>query len=359
MTLNCRASLLGAFVAVPCLVACSGSASPETAPEPVATAGGGGSSASSGAPAAGAPSSTGGGASGGTDAVGGSAPTAGYSNGGSPSGGAGALGGSGAAGGGSAGAPPGGSGGGGSACPADAVFCDDFESYAEMTQPNGKWKTWTVGNGTLLVDAAHGSKAAHFHGKVSQGNSGGTKEQAFMLAQQAPAFPVSSKTLYLRFMLYGTRYPFTGVSDANHIAMAWIGSTKALSSPDRGATNEGFILADYNGVSIEPMWSGYYRDTSKHFKDANQANAWHCWEVEIDNQNGPPAGGATGPALPHIWEDGAELKLSEKGGGNYAAIPFEAVLFSLWSPQNDTAVADYWVDDVAVSKSRINCPASK
>ena len=81
--------------------------------------------------------------------------------------------------------------------------------------------------------------------------------------------------------------------------------------------------------------------------------------MEIANTGGPPAGGATGPALPHIWEDSVELKLSEKGGGNYAAITFEAVLFSLWSPQTDTSAADYWIDDVAVSTSRVNCPAPK
>jgi hypothetical protein len=225
-----------------------------------------------------------------------------------------------------------------------------------MAPPSGKWKAWTVGNGKLLVDSAQGTKAAHFHGQVSQ--SGASKEQAFMLAEGAPSFPVTGKTFYMRFMLYGTRFPFTGVTSANHIALAWVGSSKALNSPDRGATNEGYMLADYNGVSIEPMWSGYFRDTSRHFKDASQANKWHCWEFEIDNENGPPPG-AAGVALPHIWEDGTELKLSRAGSGDtYAAIPFEAIMFSLWSPQADNAPADYWVDDVAVSKSRINCPPS-
>ncbi len=244
-------------------------------------------------------------------------------------------------------------------CPADAVFCDDFESYTLMSPPSGKWKTWTVGAGTLVVDSmqhSSGTKAAHIHGKVSQ--SGAGKEQAFMLAQQAPSFPVTGTTLYLRFMMYGTRFPFTGVTTANHVAIAWIGSAKGLNAPDQGETNKGYLFADYNGISIEPMWNGYFRDTSKHFKDANQANAWHCWEILIDNAGGPPPG-ATGAALPHIWEDGVALKLAAAGSADaqYAAIPFEAIMFSLWSPQADTSVADYWIDDVAVSKSRINCPA--
>jgi hypothetical protein len=266
-----------------------------------------------------------------------------------------------------AGAPSGGvgngsgvSGGGATVtCPSDVLFCDDFESYADMSPPSGKWKAWTVGKATLVVDSAQGfsgSKAAHFHGQVSQ--AGATKEQAFMLAEGSPAFPVAGTTFFLRFMLYGTRFPYTGFTGANHTALAWVGSSKALNSPDRGATNEGYILADYNGVAVQPMWSGYFRDTSKHFKDAEQANKWHCWEVEIDNAGGPPPGQG-GAALPHIWEDGVELKLSPAGSGaTYAAIPFEALLFSLWSPQTDTSAADYWVDDVAAAKSRINCPAS-
>ena len=246
------------------------------------------------------------------------------------------------------------------ACPPDVLFCDDFESYADGSPPTGKWKAWTVGDAKLVVDSAQGfsgSKAAHFHGQVSQ--SGASKQQAFMIAEGAPAFPVAGTKFFLRFMLYGTRFPFTGHKDANHIGLAWIGSSKALNSPDRGATNEGYILADYNGVAVQPMWSGYFRDTTKHFKDPEQANKWHCWEVEIDNAGGPPTGQA-GVALPHIWEDGTELKLSPAGSGaTYPAIPFEALLFSLWSPQSDTAAADYWVDDVAVSKSRINCPLGK
>ena len=293
-----------------------------------------------------------GGAAGTALATAGTAPEAGQINGGTSSGG-------------SAGSATGGSGGGGGRsaggstsvpCPEGVIFCDDFESYADQAPPSGKWKTWTVGAGKLVVDSMQGSKAAHFHGKVSQ--SGGSKEQAFMLAEGAP-FPVTGTTFYMRFMLYGTRFPFTGVSDANHIALAWVGSSKALNSPDRGATNEGYMLADYNGIAIQPMWSGYFRDTTRHFKDANQANKWHCWEFEIDNAGGPPPGQG-GVALPHIWEDGVELKLSPAGSGaTYAAIPFEAILFSLWSPQTDTSAADYWVDDVAVSKSRINCPAAK
>ena len=148
-----------------------------------------------------------------------------------------------------------------------------------------------------------------------------------MLAQGAPAFPVAGKTAFLRFMLYGTRFPFTGVTTANHSVFAWIGSSKALANPDRGATNEGYMFADYNGVSIEPMWSGYFRDTTRHLKDAAQANKWHCWEVEIDNAGGPPPG-APGVALPHIWEDSVELKLNRAGSGDtYAAITFEAILF--------------------------------
>jgi hypothetical protein len=281
---------------------------------------------------------------------------------GSVSGGNGGTGGGPASGGAAESGGAGGAGGAGPAvaCPNGAVVCDDFESYPAMAAPpEPNWKSWTVGAATLTVDTAHafsGTKAVHVHGQVSQ--SSATKQQAFMLLQGA-GFPVSGTTIFIRFMVYGTRFPFTGFSGPNHTIYSWVGTTKGLTSPDQGDPGKVYGLADYNGVSIEPEWDGYYRDTSVHFKDANQADQWHCWEYEIDNAGGPPPG-ASGPAMPHIWEDGAELKLAEAGASApYNAIAFEAVEFGLYSPQTDDAEADYWFDDVAVSKSRINCPPAK
>jgi hypothetical protein len=352
-----KTRLICSFAVVSLSVNCSD----PTGSEPTLGIGGAlataGSTGASGSGGGGTSAATGGAATSIGGSVAGAGAGAAEASGGSMSGGA-----AGSSGGGTPGGAPsrGGDGGTSVTCPTGVPFCDDFESYADMTAPNGKWKTWTVGKGKLVVDSAHafsGTQAAHFHGKVAQ--SGAAKEQAFMLAEGAPAFPVAGKTAFLRFMLYGTRFPFTGVTTANHSVFAWIGSTKALNNPDRGATNEGYMFADYNGVAIEPMWSGYFRDTTRHLKDANQANNWHCWEVEIDNAGGPPPG-AAGVALPHIWEDSVELKLNRAGSGDtYAAISFEAILFSLWSPQADNADADYWVDDVAFSPSRINCPEAK
>jgi hypothetical protein len=332
-----QAGAVGSSAGAIASAAGSGDVGNGTAGSPAASAGTGNAGATSGDAAAG----TGGSASG-------------VSGGGG--GGAGAS-----ASAGTAGTPDGGVTGGGTptACPSNVVFCDDFESYAALAQPSGQWKTTTVGNGSLVVDTTHafsGTKAAHIHGTVSQHTN---KEQVFMVAQNAPAFPVSGPTFFLRFMIYGTRYPFTGVTDPNHIALAWVGSKTAMVNPDQGDPGHAYMLSDYNGVSIEPQWSGYYRDTTTHFKDAKQANGWHCWEVEMSNTGGPPPGGATGVASFHIWEDGTELKLSEKGGGNYPAISFEALMFALYSPQTDVAPADMWIDDVAVSKSRINCPLAK
>jgi len=95
------------------------------------------------------------------------------------------------------------------------------------------------------------------------------------------------------------------------------------------------------------------------FWKLSRSLAWHCWEVEIDDQNGPPAGGATGPALPHIWEDGSELKLSENGGDNYGRHPFRSVALLPLVPTSGQCGRRYWIDDVAVSKSHIDCPTSK
>jgi len=246
---------------------------------------------------------------------------------------------------GAAGGPPASAG-----CPAGALLCDDFESYTAMAPPNGKWKVTNVGSPTTVVDAVHaysGSKAVHFHG-ISNNNS----QYTFMTAAGAPTFPVATDKLYVRFMLYVARWPA-----GTHTRLAWVGTAQALSTPQRGFDGAGYSLCNYNGIAIERFASGYFRNTSKHLVDASRRDKWSCFEFEIDNKGGPPPRGS-GTALPHIWEDGQEYSLALAGSKSvpYNAIPFEALQFSIWSPQSDAVAADYWVDDVVMSKVRINCP---
>jgi hypothetical protein len=318
-----------------------------------------GASASPQAGGSGSPAPTDGGASTGGAAAGSS--TGGLASAGDGSGGggadstgsAGSAGASGSIGAGAAGAT-GSSGAGPSAtCPAGALLCDDFESYPADAAPTGKWKVTNVGAPTTVIDSVHphsGSKSAHFHGKVSNNS-----QYTFMTANQAPTFPVNSSKVFVRFMLFITQWPS---ATATHTRLAWLGTNEALSTPQRGFDGAGYNLCNYNGIAIERFASGYYRNTSANMRDSSRVGKWSCFEMEIDNAGGPPTGGV-GNALPHIFENDKEYTLALAGDHSvpYNAIKFEALQFSLWSPQTDTVTADYWIDDVVMSTQRINCPA--
>jgi hypothetical protein len=196
------------------------------------------------------------------------------------------------------------------------------------------------------VDTTHaysGTKALHFHGTVNH-------DEAYVIAQGAPVFPVASDTLFVRFMMYIERW---SIGNPMHNRLVWVGSSGALTNQD--AT--GYAMETYNGIGVERIASGHFRTTLQHLTDASNLGKWLCWEMEIDNKGGPiPTG--TGTALPHLFREGTELSLAISGNkDNWNAVPFNLLQFSLFAYQSDTAPADYWVDDIAMSSKRIGCPS--
>src|SRR5206468_11812552 len=132
-------------------------------------------------------------------------------------------------------------------CPAGALLCEDFETFAAMAPPNGKWTARTNGTATVVVDDMHahsGTKAVHFHS--SPVNNG---QRAYILTQGAPVFPAAGDKLYVRFMMYIGRYmSVAGASIHNRIA--WVGSAATLAS---GGNGPGYALVTYNGVAVERL----------------------------------------------------------------------------------------------------------
>jgi hypothetical protein len=240
-------------------------------------------------------------------------------------------------------------------CPAGALLCEDFETFAAMAPPNGKWSARTNGTATVVVDDVHahsGTKAVHFHS--SPVNNG---QRAYILTQGAPVFPVAGDTLYVRFMMYIGRYmSVAGTSIHNRIA--WVGAAATLAS---GGNGPGYAFVTYNGVAVERLTNpsqGFQRDTGQHLDDVSREGKWQCFEFEIDNKGGVPAGEqSSSTTMPHIWQEGTELKLAAAGSSEpWLPAPFEALQFSLWCPQTDPMPTDYWIDDVVMSTKRIGCP---
>lgn len=237
-------------------------------------------------------------------------------------------------------------------------MCDDFESYATGSPPSGQWTLTKNGSGTsVLVDSVQkssGMKAAHFSGSLTSQNS------VHISAKGAPVFPVSGDTLFVRYMMYVQTYPGSK-NEEMHTRLVWVGfQGMALNTSGGGITsnnNKVYAMETYNGIGVERLSSGHYRDTSMRMPAAPNVGQWVCWELEVDNKGGPPTG-VSGGALTHVWRNGTELKLAVKGGESetWGPVPFEMLNFSFFAYQTASEPSDFWIDDVAMSKTKIGCP---
>lgn len=228
------------------------------------------------------------------------------------------------------------------------VLCDDFETYAANSAPSGPWRVTNGAESSVTVDttrAASGTKSVHFHGTVGANGA----NAALMVAEGAPVFPIRGTSVFVRFKMYVQRWP-----NANpmHTRLAWIGTT----GMSRNQDGSGYVMETYNGIAIERIASGRYRDTSQRMTDAVNTGKWLCWEFEIDTDAGPPPN-STGTVLPRMWREGTAMSLAIAGSvENWATVSFDVLQFSLFAYQADTQPADFWIDDVAVNTQRIGCP---
>jgi hypothetical protein len=224
------------------------------------------------------------------------------------------------------------------------VFCDDFESYAANAAPSGRWTTQARGSAKAVIDttrAYSGTKSVHFTGTVNQSS-------ANIIAQSAPAFPVTGNTVFIRLMMYVASYPATsGV----HTRIARIGTSTS------GTDGTGYALTTYNGTGVERINEAMVRDTSLHLTDATVKAKWVCWEWSLNNTAGPPAGGK-GKVLAQLFRDGTAVTLGATSHTNLSWDPVDWKLLELGleAYQSDTQQGDFWIDDVAVDTKRIGCP---
>jgi hypothetical protein len=160
--------------------------------------------------------------------------------------------------------------------------------------------------------------------------------------------------------MYVKTYPGSQ-NEEMHTRLLWIGSSSmALDTSARGINtndNKVYAMETYNGIGVERLSSGHYRDTSQRLSAAPNLGQWLCWEMEVDNAGGPPAG-VKGAALTHLWRQGTELKLAVKGGESetWGAVPFEKLNVSFFAYQTAAEPSDFWIDDLVMDTKRIGCP---
>lgn len=283
---------------------------------------------------------------------------------GSPPLSAGSAGDSGGAAGGIAGAPAGTAGspaqpaGGGTGC-AGAIYCDDFEAYA--TGPASTLgSVWSVrtSSGTVSVDETQhrsGSKAVKF---TTEGK-GGVKT-AFLALKGASIFPVPGNTFYGRMLFFlesaptddvhWTLFQATGtVPGETYRAQYRYGGQYALAEGNQWMAN--YETPDsYAGV-------GPSSDCWLHSNGAVIPTArWACVEWKFDGAQNQMS----------FWLDGVaydDLSMLGTGQGCVAqdeTFPWTAPTFSEleigWESYQSDAARTLYIDDVAISTSRIGCP---
>ncbi len=291
-------------------------------------AAGGASVAGNPAQSGGAGSSSGGVSGGAAGGALGGAPAAGASAGGAGAGGA-------------AGASGGGQGGTGNvACPVGAT-CFDFEADQAGQEPGAPWSA-SPNAGAIAVDTEHaksGSKAVH----VTADHGGSS---AFF-SMGAPFFPPAGNEYYGRMQLWIDSLPQNGLH-------------YTLLQSDGDVPNENFSAFYTVGGEGETLISNYdtigaQSDCWATGKDL-PLKAWLCLEWHFK--------GATNEI--EVWVNGTSDEGAHVVGTGDGCIghetndiwqspTYERLSVGYESYGNDNAAHELWIDDVAVSKTRVGC----
>jgi hypothetical protein len=302
----------------------------------------------------------------------------GAGNGGSGSAGSGSAGsgsagsgsaGSGAAGSGTAGSTGGAAGGragtgGGNPC-TTALLCDDFESYTTGVPPGGNWTRTMTSGATIAIDTAQfrsGSKSVKV--TTPAGTSG--SRTAYIRTAAASVFPAAQSGFYGRMMFRLESAPTASVhwtfvqgsgliaGQAYHALYRYGGQVPVM----QGTTFVGSqLMANYE-TPDSYNGTGPGSDCWKHSnKTVVPVGAWSCAEWQFD-----------GPTnTMRFWLDGTAidtLTVMTTGSGcvnqaatyQWTAPNFDRLDLGWESYQPDSA-RTMWIDDVAISRTRIGCPA--
>jgi hypothetical protein len=250
-----------------------------------------------------------------------------------------------------------GAGGRGDPC-ATAILCDDFESYTTGQAPNGKWSAHTNSGGIVAVDSAEhvsGSKAVKFTTPMASNS-----KTAFIRLTNA-VFPIMGNAFYGRMMVRLESEPTMSVHwtliqgggvvpNQTYHALYRYGGQMPVSQGSQ-------LMANYE----TPDWYSNKNTQGSdcwHHSNAKviPAATWTCIEWKFD---GPTNG-------MQMWMNGTaltDLTLTGKGDGcgngpndlTWTAPNFDTLDLGWESYQADGA-RTVWIDDVAISTTRIGCP---
>jgi hypothetical protein len=244
--------------------------------------------------------------------------------------------------------------------PCTALFCDDFEAYADGAAPEGNWQT-RARAGTVAVDRTRHHSGSH---SVRTATDAGSGTKTAFLQLGSPVLPLPQNSMFGRFYMYLESAPETSV----HFTL--VQATGTVPGQDYRAQyryggqlpvtdSTGFVgsqwLANYDTPDFYSN-KGPGSDCWHHAKSrVVPTGKWACIEWQFD-----------GPSSTlRLWQDGEaaeDLTVVETGDGcvnapnqsPWTAPTFDTLELGFESYQTDDARVLY-VDDVAVSDQKIGC----
>jgi hypothetical protein len=236
-------------------------------------------------------------------------------------------------------------------CPANALFCDDFEDDVVGQFPRAPWQNQTGSGATALVDgvqAFSGSKAVHVTAPAGQ-----AYRRGYFSLQQGSSniFPAASDEMFGRAMFFLDATPNAVV----HWTMIQAEGRAADNGHDAyyryGGQQQGGagLMANYetnNNVST---------DCYAHSATRMPVQRWACveWHFRVASNE------------MQLYLDVTDRPTTAGSGclgngvnGEWLAPPaFTTLHLGFERYQQPTNAQNLWVDDVVVSTERVGCPA--
>lgn len=244
-------------------------------------------------------------------------------------------------------------------CPANALFCDDFEDDALGQFPGAPWQNQTGSGATAQVDgvqAFSGSKAVHVSAPAGQ-----AYRRGYFSLQQGSSniFPAASDEMFGRAMFFLDATPNAVVHWTLIQAEGRAGNGGHDAYYRYGGQQQGGagLMANYetnNGVST---------DCYAHSATRMPVQRWACveWHFRVASNE------------MQLYLDGNEVTdmhvtdrptsagsgcLGNGVNGQWLAPPaFTTLHLGFERYQQPTNAQNLWVDDVVVSTERVGCPA--
>lgn len=242
-------------------------------------------------------------------------------------------------------------------CPAGALFCDDFESYALGGDLSPNWTTQIV-SGQVQIETSRpyrGSKSVRMTSTLSPAGepartTGGPLRAAALIKQGAPLFPVPNNAFFGRAMMWLTKMPPGGVHFSNVEAL--------------GRLPDGTLAKYGQGGMYEKLMAGYTVrpsneldqptvDCSKSATSGFPEGRWVCVEWQFDGANDEM----------HYWFDGTlqtGVDVVRQAGGcavSWKAPKFEKLYLGWRHAQPSSIDTEMWIDDVVLHTARVGCPS--